>query len=241
MLRYKDIRKNLKIPREKPQVWLLEKERLGYIQIPKNASRSIRLCLVEHLANNRIPEDATIDKRCITAIEHQHSIHIPVSSIRQELGGKFFLFGFVRNPLTRIFSCYQNKVVAIRKSGKKNILANHRIDIDMDFTSFVDVIVKIPDRNIDRHLRSQSWFLSDQDGLLLDFTGKLENLDEDWAYISTKFRLPKLPHRNKSNATEKISAACSKASIEKLIDRYSVDIELFGYQQAVDRILKEFR
>jgi dermatan 4-sulfotransferase 1 len=239
MLGYKDIRKNFKIPREKPQVWLLEKEKLGYIQIPKNASRSIRLCLIEHLTNHRVMQEAATDKRLKARIEHQHSMHIRVSDIRDKLGSKFFLFGFVRNPLTRILSCYKNKVVDHRNSGK-NIFSNHRIDINMDFTGFVDTIVRIPDKHIDRHLRSQSWFLSDKDGLLVNFTGKIENFSEDWEYISSKFGLPEPAHRNKSRDSEKLSAVCSKATVEKLIDRYATDIELFGYQQAVDNILREF-
>ncbi len=55
----------------------------------------------------------------------------------------------------------------------------------MDFTEFVDVLAKLPDDIIDRHLRSQSWFLCDEQGLLPDYIGKLENFDADWEFSAT--------------------------------------------------------
>ncbi len=104
----------------------------------------------------------------------------------------------------------------------------------MDFTEFVDVLAKLPDDIIDRHLRSQSWFLCDEQGLLPDYIGKLENFDADWEFLSDKYALPKPKHRNKTDASVKLSDICPRASMEKLIERYAEDIQLFGYQQAVD-------
>ena len=240
MLTLRDLRKNSKIRREKPQIWLLEKERIGYIQIPKVATRSIQHALVRHLISDPAIKDSAIDKKLIKTIEPQHSTHMSLGRIRRDIKDSYFLFSFVRNPVTRIYSCYKNKVLDQRKPGGRNILSNHGIHPEMDFPAFVDTIIQIPDRKIDRHLRSLAWFLSDEEGLVVDYVGKLETFSDDWEPLRSKYGLQIPAHRNKSSSACKMSAVCSKITIEKIIDRYTRDIELFGYQQAVDEILSEY-
>ncbi|RLA04628.1 MAG: hypothetical protein DRQ45_00385 [Gammaproteobacteria bacterium] len=241
MLTFKDLRKNLKIRREKPQIWLLEKEKVGYIQIPKVATRSIQHAMVRHLVSDSAINDNAIDKKLIKTIEPQYSAHMSLRQIRRDIKGHYFLFGFVRNPVTRIYSCYKNKVLDQRKTGGRNILSNHGIHLDMDFPAFVDTIIKIPDRKIDRHLRSLAWFLSDAEGLVVDYVGKLETFRDDWEYLRSLYGLQIPVHHNKSSHARKMSTVCSKTTLEKIIGRYTRDIELFGYQQAVDEILREYQ
>lgn len=241
MLSLRDIRKNLKIRREKPQIWLLEKERIGYIQIPKVATRSIQHALVRHLISDPAIKDSAIDKKLIKMTEPQHSAHMSLGRIRRDIKNKYFLFSFVRNPVTRIYSCYKNKVLDQRTTGGRNILSNHGIHLEMDFPAFVDTIIQIPDRKIDRHLRSLAWFLSDAEGLVVDYVGKLETFRDDWEYLRSQYGLQIPTHHNKSSRAQKMSTVCSKTTLEKIIGRYSRDIELFGYQQAVDEILREYK
>ena len=159
MLTYKEILKKLRPPKKKPRVWLLEKEKIGYIRIRKVASSSINLSLMQHIAKGNKQPDPTNDRALRKAIEARHSSHIAHSVIRRDLKGKYFLFAFVRNPLSRAWSCYRNKVINPKRSGKKDVLSNPEFYFGMDFTEFVDVLAKLPDDVIDRHLRSQSWFL----------------------------------------------------------------------------------
>jgi dermatan 4-sulfotransferase 1 len=102
VLTLRELRKNLKIRREKPQIWLLEKEKIGYIQIPKVATRSIQHALVRHLVNDPAINDDAIDKKLIKTIEPQYSAHMSLRRIRQDIKDSYFLFSFVRNPVTRI-------------------------------------------------------------------------------------------------------------------------------------------
>jgi hypothetical protein len=241
MLNYKDILKKIKPPKKKPRVWLLEKEKIGYIRLRKVASSSINRCLTQHIVNSTDQQDVVIDWALVKATEERYSSHIEHSVIRRDLKGKYFLFAFVRNPLGRVWSCYKNKIINPRRAGKKDVLANGGFYYGMDFTEFVDVLVKLPDNIIDRHLRSQSWFLRDEQGLLPDYIGKLENFDADWNFISSKYSLPKPIHHNKTSNSVKITDICPRASLEKLIDGYADDIKLFGYQQAVDDTLKEYQ
>ena len=236
----KEILRRLRPPGKKPRVWLLEKEKIGYIRVRKVASSSISHCLTQHIVNSSSNQDAVVNKALIRETESRYASHIPPSVIRRDLKGKYFLFGFVRNPLSRAYSCYMNKVINPGMAGKKHVLNNSEFYFGMDFPEFVDVIVKLPDNIIDRHLCSQAWFLSDEHGLLPDYIGKLENFDADWSVISDKYGLPKPIHWNKTGKSGKITDVCPRASLEQLIERYAGDIELFGYQQAVDDMLAEY-
>lgn len=237
---YKEILRKLKPPQKKPRVWLLEKEKIGYIRIRKVASSSINHCLIQHLARDNNQQDIIIDKAIHKAAEAKYSSHIPHSVIRRDLKGEYFLFAFVRNPLSRAWSVYKNKVNNPKRAGKTHVLSNREFYFGMDITEFIDVIAKLPDDIIDRHLRSQSWFLCDKQGLLPDYIGKLESFDADWEFLSNKYALPKPKHQNRTDTSVKLSDICPPASMKKLIDRYAEDIELFGYQQAVNDILKDY-
>ena len=241
MFSYKEILKKLRRPVErKPRVWLLEKEKIGYIRIRKVASSSINISLMQHIAKSNNQPDPTNDRALRKAIEARHSSHIAHSVIRRDLKGDYFLFAFVRNPLLRAWSCYRNKVINPKRAGKKDILSNREFYFGMDFTAFVNVLAGLPDDIIDRHLRSQSWFLCDAQGLLPDYIGKLETFDADWDFVSNKYGLPKPIHWNKTGSSAKLSDICSRASMERLIERYADDIEIFGYQQAVDDMLQDY-
>ena len=184
--------------------------------------------------------DPTNDRALRKKIEAGYSSHIAHSVIRKQLKGNYFVFTFVRNPLSRVYSCYKNKVKNPKRADKKDIHCNSEFYYDMDFAAFVDTIVKLPDDILDRHLRSQSWFLCDDQGLLPDFIGKLENFNADWDIVSDRYGLPKPIHWNKTGTSGKITDICTRASLEKLIQRYADDIRLFGYQDAVDDMLKEY-
>ena len=240
MFSVKNILKKIRPPKKKARVWLLEQEKLAYIRIRKVASSSINLCLMQHLAKTHQLPDPTNDRPLRKKIEADHSSHIEHSEIRQRLKDDYFIFAFVRNPLTRVYSCYRNKVKNPKRADKQDILCNSEFYYDMDFADFVDAIVNIPDDILDRHLRPQSWFLCDEQGLLPDFIGKLENFNADWDIVSDKYGLPKPIHWNKTGSSKSITDVCPQASLEKLIDRYADDIRLFGYQDAVDDMLTKY-
>ena len=240
MFSYKDILNKIRPPKKKARVWLLEQEKLAYIRIRKVASSSINLCLMQHLAKTHQLPDPTNDRPLRKKIEADYSSHIEHSEIRRRLKGDYFIFAFVRNPLSRVYSCYRNKVINPKRANKKDILCNSEFYYNMDFSAFVDAIVKIPDNILDRHLRPQSWFLCDDQGLLPDFIGKLENFNADWDIVSDKYGLPKPIHWNKTGSSKSITDVCPRASLEQLIERYAEDIRLFGYQDAVDEMLKKY-
>jgi hypothetical protein len=72
------------------------------------------------------------------------------------------------------------------------------------------------------------------------YLGKLETFGADWDFVSNKYGLPKPIHWNKTGTFAKLSDVCSRATMEQLIERYADDIDTFGYQQALDDLLKDY-
>jgi hypothetical protein len=107
----------------------------------------------------------------------------------------------------------------------------------MSFAEFVEAVAKIPDRISDIHFRSQHTFFYHRGELMVDFVGHFETLEKDWNSLREKFELPPLPHQNKSRHadyreayTPELAAIAAK--------RYARDIELFGYQDQVNDLLR---
>lgn len=231
---YRHWRRGIKIRREKPQVWLIEKRKLGYIQIPKVATRSVQVCLSRYYAelnDKPLPEEWT--KEAIRHIESQTTYHLSHEKI-SNLTDEYFIFGFVRNPYDRLYSAYKNKVIQpLSRTAGRSIFENHGIELGISFKQFVDIVISIPDENIDRHLRSQSWFLTYKGKLIPKYIGHLEFFDNDWAKLDKEFKLGSPPHKNstvnldKENFRHQYDAELE----EKVFNRYKNDFELFGYNR----------
>lgn len=230
--------KSRKLRREKPQVWLLPSARLGYIQIPKVASRSIRASIIE-MARDEITIDTDRQDIADKAVEELFSRHVARKQLAK-LPGDYFLFAFVRNPLTRLYSAYANKLLDSASGGTRNIFAHMGMSPGMPFEDFVMRVAELKDHQIDRHLRSQHWFLTYEDKLFVDYIGKMENLSADWKELQTRFRVPALPHKNSSSAADPDSwQPFTRRLAEVAIERYREDIELFGYTEEVQRLLDD--
>jgi len=217
--------------RETPEIWILESMNVGYIQIPKVATRSIQQCLASCYADsNNISLPLVWDKRNIRDIESQTAVHATQKHI-SKLAEKNYIFAFVRNPYDRLYSAYKNKVLQPEENAGKNIFWNHGVRFGMTFDEFVDVVCEIPDSKIDRHLRSQSWFLTYEDKLIPEFIGKLEEFEKDWGILNKRFKLGRPIHKNstKNLVVDGYQAQYSKNLEEKVFKRYRKDFEYFLY------------
>lgn len=207
-----------KIRREKPDYWYLPKINLGYIQIPKVASRSIRTAFMSFVSGQNVGD---MNKEQQQEFSKKYSSHVAQKDIRNQTPDAF-IFSFVRHPYERIWSCYKNKVS--NPVSDKNIFACHGINFSDSFDTFVDKICEIPDSEADRHFRSQSWFLMNGNQRLIDFVGRLENMNEDWETLRQRFDLPDIPHHN---STSQALATLSDRNKKLLQNRYSNDFENF--------------
>lgn len=221
---FKDVRKRYKIRREQPQLWQFREQGFGYIQIPKVATRSIRAALL-----GVVGEDP--EARPFYEFEKDFSAHLPHRKIREVVDSGLLVFAFVRDPLARLYSAWVNKIVDGEKYNRKNIFSCHGMQYGMPFADFVRRVAELEDFQIDRHLRSQSWFLCDEKGLLPSYVGHLEQFSEDWAGLRQRLHvLGEVSHINKASFQMDHMAAYDHETLALAVRRYSKDFDLFGYQ-----------
>lgn len=218
-----DARKRYKIRREQPQLWLFRQQGFGYIQIPKVATRSIRQAL--HFSSG-----SSLDANDFAEFESEFSAHLSHKQIRQHADQGLFIFAFVRDPLARLHSAWVNKIVDGGKYGRRNIFRCHGMHYGMSFADFVRRVHELKDHQVDRHIRSQAWFLSDEKGLLPRFVGHLERFSDDWELLREQLPiLGPVEHMNKAAFNMDHLAAYDDQTLALAVERFSKDFELFGY------------
>ena len=231
----KAFRKQRKMKREKPHIWSIHGADVAYVQNYKVATRSIRLALAKYMleqdgANLGYDE---IDKQMVISLRKKYSGLYTVEQYKSKYP-HVSTFTFVRNPLNRLYSCYVNKITDRKIGGGENELGYWGITLDTSFEDFVRIIADTPDDAANRHFRSQSWFVTNGNEVLVDFIGKLESLSEDWKTLQERYGFPSLPHLNKSTPSKThIRDRYTKETYSMALSRYEKDIELLGYSEDV--------
>ena len=211
---------------EYPKTILVPELKLGFVPTPKVANRSMKIAIANHIGMQWHGD-----------IHHAPWHFTPLALLRDN---DYFRFGFVRNPLDRLLSCYAQKIVYYeRQLGMRSLLWRYgnTFDKDMSFAAFVKAVAGIPDRISDIHFRSQHTFLYHRGKKMVDFIGHFEQLEQDWDLLREKFGLPELPHQNKSRHADYHEAYTPELAIIAA-KRYAKDIELFGYSDEISELIK---
>lgn len=193
-----------------------------YISIPKSANTSVNGTLLKHLG---VLEDLNET--------HKYKKRYTINK-RQYLSQNedYFTFTFVRNPLTRLVSCYTQKV------KKENHYAITRtyfglIHQHMSFDEFIDAVCVIPDCVADEHFRSQSSIIFPKNKILpIDYVGKVENFDLDFNNILDLLNMDEKPiHFNISNPHGiNLNEWYTPELAYKVYKRYKKDFDNFEYK-----------
>ena len=138
--------------------------------------------------------------------------HVP-----QEIYDGFFKFAFVRNPWDWLASTYSYLCDTTTHRHHRRVLAMKSLAEYADF-------------EIAREKRSQSVFVCDGDRVIVDFVGRFETLDEDFASVCQRIGVDvSLPHANRTNHRD-YRKLYDDALIEKVAAHWQRDISLFGYE-----------
>ena len=181
--------------------------------------------------------------------------HVHARRLKEEFDEKgwdwddYFKFTFVRNPWARMVSIffYREKMAHQWKHGEgkfkdmasnpsnQRSIQNHQgkrcVRFVKKYPTFKDAIFKGP-RRLHQFGETQFNYICDEDGKqLLDFVGKLENLQEDFNTICDKVGIPQqqLPHLNKSKHKH-YTEYYDDETRQIVAEKYAKDIEYFGYK-----------
>ena len=131
---------------------------------------------------------------------------------------RYFKFAFVRNPWDRLVSEY-NFLLERPTHGR-----HKKVKKLSDFKRFIHMQVK-------RNDAYQINMLCDRQGkLLMDFVGKLENLEEDWQTVCKKIGIPYQQLQRKNATQHRHYQDYYDDETRQLVGRHwSREIELFEY------------
>lgn len=146
----------------------------------------------------------------------------------------YFIFTFVRNPLSWLKSIYFEFYFPGRKINSHNKAFAEYTD-DNNFNSFIDFLISDQSKGCWGHNR-QVDFLKNHQGVEIDFCAKLENYDKDVRRIMAHIGVPieEIPHLLKKGGGKKkildtVSESITKETLGKINTYYKEDFERFGY------------
>lgn len=217
---------------------------LTYVSTPKVASNAIRRVIRQRQAKVLFDHDEDVkkDREFKEKIDKEIKRNIrpsQVSAVKRDL----YFFSFVRNPLSRLYSCYRDKVVNAENFRSQCTLSAYGIEFGMSFEDFVYRIADIPDAQSNEHFRSLNSFLTYQDKPFVDYVGKIEHFNEDWQPLKQKFGLdcPQRDERSKrvsGPAIPFIDLPYTRETAEIAAKRYARDIELYDYGDEIDFLIE---
>ncbi len=234
---------------------LSRKHRFGFVHIHKTAGESITEALYPHLG----PDDVVLGSWRLGAFKNLYigqklglSKHSSAGEIRDFAGDKvwqsYFTFSFVRHPIDRARSRYKFYSMMLQRR-KRWTFYNLRQPLPFfrrndplrwpgmqayrDTSSFSEFI-RHPGFQEDQGFRSQCDMLLDADGrLLVDFVGRHDQLERDFAEVVSRIGLPeiRLPQLNvsrSSNLKELVITEDDEALLRRLFAR---EFEVFGFDR----------
>lgn len=147
----------------------------------------------------------------------------------------YFKFAFVRNPWDRMWSYYHH------------VASAHPETYDMDFNDWLTIYDDSEDRRIGQTAewdepmssarRPQLYWMTDDNGkIILDFIGRFEYLEADFAYVAQRIKLydwcdePVLQHVRKKENEQHYTDVYNDKGRAHVARYFASDIKVFGYK-----------
>jgi len=149
---------------------------------------------------------------------------------RAELGRenwkKLFSFAFVRNPWDRVASHYHYRVMTNQTElGRKTIGFNE--GVKLAYGENAPAYYDKPKM----FMPQWHWLIDKKGKLLVDYIGRFENLQTDFAHVCLRLnRQAELPHLKKSDRSDYREYYYNEESIAIVRQWFAIDIEKFGYE-----------
>lgn len=169
------------------------------------------------------------------------SVHNNIKSIKKNMLpqslSEYFIFTYVRNPYSRLLSCYQDKFIKEAKRNREHMYFDFYLCGYLknckSFDDFIRRVVNIPTPLCDRHFKPQTTLLR-KNGFEFDFVGRIEEASSSFTEIKEKFRLNNLPQYNTtSDASHSLEEIYTESIQELVFNRYKQDFINFGYSYEI--------
>ena len=216
---------------------------VGYARVPKAANTRIKVMLAARLgvlkgAKDEGTKQAVSSDRFWLSPPTGGAEMVTPSELARDWPGTF-VFTVVRNPFSRLVSCYESKILApeavspgMRRSG---------MTARMRFGEFVETVAATPDRRADIHYRSQADILTHEGAIVPHFIARFEQLPADWERLRAilgeehGLRLPAWPERRAEPDRKRLTSPWTGSLVALVRQRYEADFRLF-YPDAEDPI-----
>mgnify|MGYP003965028931 CR=1 FL=1 len=219
------------------------KHKFVFIHIPKNGGCSVSDALLQsHKKNdddhwNSIPTSVAL-RFCADGIYMNSTDlkqHDPIIKVQEYFSkndwnfNEYFKFCFSRNPWDRLISYFHYGKKVYNKNIKEGIhppgSAPYKwmSKFNCEFKQYGETAM---------FARPQRWSIDGSNSEpIIDFFGKIENLQEDFNTICDKIGIPRqeLPHVNKTKHKHYTEYYNDKIWT-RVVERYAKDIEYFGYK-----------
>lgn len=210
-----------------------------YISIHKTASESVRELLDPYSDVKSCGDKQTFCYHHIPAKKMKYYFDQRFHKAKEKKAdwNSFFKFTTVRNPWDRKLSTYsylKRKAIDFKKADMgydPTWFVEKTLKIDSECPTFKQYLSKYCEPNKKRN-RQVDWVLDNHGNGMLDFVGKVENLEADLKYAFKKIGLPvpKIVHNNKSDHIPYTEIYDEQWMIDKVKERYIDDINYFNYE-----------
>lgn len=150
------------------------------------------------------------------ALEHSSNLMIP-----DWLAPNYTRVAFVRHPIERFVSAWQNRVMRANAYD----FDDETREKMRNLTNFIDWFAEQDPATCDRHLRLQTRLIPEKG---LDLLGRMETFEED---LDQFLRMVGLTRETKHhrNQSKKEKPQLASADLQRLTEIYAPDLERFGY------------
>ena len=202
---------------DRRRVIVCDQHKIVYVRVPKSANTSLRLAF----------EDGRKRKVSLARLRRKYPTHLS--------------FSFVRNPWSRLFSAWRDKIALEPINDRYYVDGVHHgfvklgfpFRAGMPFGEFAEFACSVEDADTEKHLKSQSYFLVHDGEVVPEFIGRVESMAEDWdalcGRIGTEIDLSHSNRKGKRGGATYLKHY-SPPLAKRVGDRYATDIEQFGYR-----------
>ncbi|MBS9402918.1 sulfotransferase family 2 domain-containing protein [Halomonas sp. TRM85114] len=213
------------------------KNRYLFHSVGKAANSTVKYFLyAEESRGTRLKYDNVHDRRASPLISPFQLSEDCLNNVLTS--DKFFKFTFVRNPYSRLLSCYLDRIVPKKSTPYKELVRylGKEIGYDVHFAEFIEAICEQSNFEQNNHWRLQ--YADAMCGLInYTFIGKQETFNVDmlkiWKNIYPKSKIPDFGSKNmspsKTGSTDKVSQYWTKPLKSLVSERFEKDFHYFGY------------